>query len=58
MKRSKRPDGFYGWHVFGSLKAPKFEPSTSDSKTKGLGSKPGRRNWAQVARRKIERGLL
>lgn len=40
MKRSKRPDGFYGWHVYGSLKNPKFEPSTADSKSKPGGTGP------------------
>ncbi len=31
MKRAKRTDGFYGWHVTGALKALQFAPSTSDS---------------------------
>jgi type II secretion system protein N len=30
MKRAKRPDGFYGWHVYGPLKRLKFDPSTAD----------------------------
>jgi type II secretion system protein N len=30
MKRAKRPDGFFGWHMHGSLKNPKFDPSTVD----------------------------
>jgi type II secretion system protein N len=31
MKRAKRADGFYGWHVFGTLKRLKFEPSAVDA---------------------------
>ncbi|WP_437734158.1 type II secretion system protein GspN [Sorangium sp. So ce1335] len=31
MKRSKRADGFYGWHVHGSLKRPRFDPHAADS---------------------------
>jgi type II secretion system protein N len=30
MKRAKRPDGFYGWHIYGPLKRLKFDPSTAD----------------------------
>jgi type II secretion system protein N len=30
MKRAKRADGFYGWHMHGPLKNPKFDPSTVD----------------------------
>ncbi len=31
MKRAKRPDGFYGWHMHGSIKNPRFDPSTVDA---------------------------
>ena len=31
MKRAKRSDGFYGWHIFGPLKRLKYDPSTSES---------------------------
>ena len=30
MKRAKRPDGFYGWHIWGPLRRLKFDPSTAD----------------------------
>lgn len=30
VKRSKRPDGFYGWHVHGALRRLKFDPTTTD----------------------------
>jgi len=30
MKRAKRSDGFYGWHVYGPLKRLKFDPSSVD----------------------------
>lgn len=30
MKRAKRSDGFYGWHVHGPLKNLKYDPSTAD----------------------------
>lgn len=26
IKQAKRPDGFFGWHMLGSLSGPKFEP--------------------------------
>lgn len=38
VKRAKRPDGFYGWHIIGPLKRLKFEPSTLD----GPPNRPGR----------------
>jgi type II secretion system protein N len=38
VKKSKRPDGFYGWHIFGPLKRLKFDPSTLDGPT----ARPGR----------------
>jgi type II secretion system protein N len=31
MKRSKRADGFYGWHVHGVLRRPRFDPHAADS---------------------------
>jgi type II secretion system protein N len=30
MKRAKRPDGFYGWHITGPLKRLRYEPTTTD----------------------------
>jgi type II secretion system protein N len=30
MKRAKRPDGFYGWHISGPLKRLRYDPSTTD----------------------------
>lgn len=38
MKRSKRPDGFYGWHIHGPLKKLKYDPASSDA---AAGRKPG-----------------
>ena len=26
VKQSKRPDGFYGWHMIGMMSSPRFEP--------------------------------
>lgn len=31
MKRAKRPDGFYGWHIHGALKKLRYDPTTSDA---------------------------
>jgi type II secretion system protein N len=31
MKTAKRTDGFYGWHVHGTLKKPRFDPQAADS---------------------------
>lgn len=43
VKRAKRTDGFYGFHVTGPLKRPKFEPSTADAPSGGASSsKPSR----------------
>jgi type II secretion system protein N len=39
LKRAKRDDDSYGLHVFGSLKAPKYEPWTGDEPTSGVGAK-------------------
>lgn len=30
MKKAKRADSFYGWHMHGALKSPKFDPSSVD----------------------------
>jgi type II secretion system protein N len=30
MKKAKRPDGFFGWHIYGPLKKLKFDPTTAD----------------------------
>ncbi len=30
MKKAKRADGFFGWHIYGPFKNPKFDPSTVD----------------------------
>jgi type II secretion system protein N len=42
-KRAKRPDGFYGWRVSGTMGKPTFTPSAHDTGTsssrKGKGSK-------------------
>lgn len=39
IKRAKRGDDSYGIHLYGSLKAPKYEPWTSDEATVGAGRK-------------------
>jgi hypothetical protein len=55
MKRSKRADGFYGWHVHGTLKRPRFDPHAADSpaargrgKDGGAGPAPTTRKPAGV----------
>jgi type II secretion system protein N len=30
MKKAKRADGFFGWHIYGPFKNPKVDPSTVD----------------------------
>ncbi len=44
IKRSKRSDGFYGWHIHGALGRLKFDPSTTDGpgpgKSRGKGDSP------------------
>jgi type II secretion system protein N len=30
MAKARRPDGFYGWHVYGPLKKLRFEPNAAD----------------------------
>ena len=41
IKRSKRSDGFYGWHVHGSLGKLKFDPSTADGPAAGKSRSKG-----------------
>jgi type II secretion system protein N len=40
MKRSKRTDGFYGWHISGPLKKLRYDPSTADAAGAKKGGKP------------------
>jgi hypothetical protein len=44
IKRSKRSDGFYGWHIHGALSRLKFDPSSTDGpaagKSRGKGDSP------------------
>jgi type II secretion system protein N len=35
IKRSKRSDGFFGWHVHGALNRLKFDPSATDGPSPG-----------------------
>jgi type II secretion system protein N len=43
IKNSKRPDGFYGWHMVGAMKDPRFEPSaTGGPGSPSMPSSPGR----------------
>jgi len=46
MKKAKRVDGFYGWHMHGALKNPKFDPSSVDvappAAAAGSGAKGGK----------------
>ncbi len=41
IKRSKRSDGFYGWHVHGALGKLKFDPSTADGPAAGKSRSKG-----------------
>jgi len=41
IKKAKRPDGFYGWHIHGPLKRLKFEPTTSDGPGKRGATRTG-----------------
>ncbi|APR82072.1 General secretion pathway protein N [Minicystis rosea] len=43
MKRAKRGDGFYGWHVYGALKKLKFDPSTADGASSAGAAPPTKR---------------
>jgi type II secretion system protein N len=44
IKRSKRTDGFYGWHIHGPIGKLKFDPSTTDGpaggRSRGKGDSP------------------
>ena len=45
MKKAKRADGFFGWHISGMFKNPKFDPSTVDvapPATAGAADAPGK----------------
>jgi type II secretion system protein N len=41
IRTSKRPDGFYGWHMTGPMKDPRFEPSPTGGSGSGASS-PGK----------------
>jgi hypothetical protein len=45
IKMSKRADGFYGWHMSGLLKDPRFDPAPagggSGAGAAGAGAGPG-----------------
>ena len=41
IKRSKRSDGFYGWHVHGALGKLKFDPTTADGPAAGKSRSKG-----------------
>jgi type II secretion system protein N len=41
IRTSKRPDGFYGWHMAGMMKDPRFEPSPTGGSGASPGGKPG-----------------
>ncbi|HKQ68582.1 MAG TPA: type II secretion system protein GspN, partial [Polyangiaceae bacterium] len=43
IKNAKRSDGFYGWHMAGLLKDPRFDPSSGASSA-GPGGAKGSRN--------------
>ena len=38
-KRAKRPDGFYGWRVSGTMGKPVFTPSAHDATSSGSSRK-------------------
>jgi hypothetical protein len=38
IKKAKRPDGFYGFHIYGPLKRLKFDPSAADGPSGGAGA--------------------
>jgi type II secretion system protein N len=40
IRTSKRPDGFYGWHMTGFMKDPRFEPSPTGGSA-GAPARPG-----------------
>jgi len=35
IRTSKRPDGFYGWHMVGQVSNPRFEPSAGGGSAGG-----------------------
>jgi type II secretion system protein N len=41
IRGSKRPDGFYGWHMTGFMKDPRFEPSPTGGSAGGPAGRPG-----------------
>ncbi len=41
IKKSKRTDGFYGWHAHGGLSRLKFDPSATDGPAAGRGRGKG-----------------
>lgn len=41
IKKSKRADGFYGWHLHGTLGRPKYDPSATDGPATGRGRGKG-----------------
>ena len=41
IRTSKRPDGFYGWHMTGFMKDPRFEPSPTGGSGASPPGKPG-----------------
>ena len=41
IRTSKRPDGFYGWHMVGPMKDPRFEPSPTGGSGSPSPGKPG-----------------
>ncbi len=43
LKKAKRADGFYGFHIHGKLNKPQFTPSSTDSSGSG-GSAPPRKS--------------
>ena len=49
IRTSKRPDGFYGWHMSGPVKDPRFEPSPTGG---SAGSSP-----SQVRPGVLQRGV-
>jgi type II secretion system protein N len=49
VKRAKRPDGFYGWHVYGTLGKLKFDPFNQDA--------PGATPTATGPTPKVRKGL-
>jgi type II secretion system protein N len=44
MKKAKRADGFFGWHMHGAFKNPKFDPSTVDVAPPAAAAASGAKN--------------